>query len=68
MTSLITIVEDDPRVDRFVVHESVHREVKARVVFAHCLTDVAESNVPCRAIHMVAPERVENVLREYFWY
>ena len=59
MTSLITIVEDDPRVDRFVVHVSLHREVKTRVIFALCLTDVAESNVPSRVIHMVAPERVE---------
>ena len=42
MNSLITIVEDDPRVDRFVVHESVHREVKMRAFFAHCLTNVAK--------------------------
>jgi hypothetical protein len=59
MNHLFNIVEGVSIVDRFVVHVSLHREVKARVIFAHCLTDVAESNVPSRVIHMVAPERVE---------
>ena len=59
MTSLITIVEDDPGVDRFVVHESVHREVKMRDFFAHCLTNVAKNKEPVgRSTHMAAPEHV----------
>ena len=58
MTSLITIVEDDPRVDRFVVHESVHREVKMRAFFAHCLTNVAKNKDPGRCTRMAAPEHV----------
>ena len=41
-----------------MVHESVHREVKMRAFFAHCLTNVAKNKDPGRSSHMAAPEHV----------